>query len=186
LVDNDGFRYPAQLLCEWKRVAESAALSAIEGGDGGKGSTGRLSWPEKHGEYVAASSEAIPLFPPTLVGYRFENDKDFWGRAFPSKGSIRVFQGNDWQGLHNFPNTMNGSSAGVFMIRWRLSDPEVRVQSSVRYSSKVGDTMKIGAFGYMSGTNCDQPMFKFAGTINGNQSTLVDVYYELKFWQAAP
>jgi hypothetical protein len=186
LVDNDGLRYPAELLREWKRVAESAALSAIEGVDGGQGSTVRPSWPEKHGEYVAASSEAIPLFPPTLGGYRFENDKDFWGRAFPSKGSIRVFQGEDWQGLHNFPNTMNGCSAGVFMIRWRLSDPEVRVQSSVRYSSKVGDTTKTGAFGCMSGTNCDQPMFKFAGTINGNQSTLVDVYYELKFWQTAP
>src|SRR6476620_1238924 len=66
VVDNDGLRYPAELLCEWKRVAESAALSAIEGVDGGQGSTVRPFWPEKHGEHVAASSEAIPLFPPTL------------------------------------------------------------------------------------------------------------------------
>jgi len=46
--------------------------------------------------------------------------------------------------------------------------------------------MKIGSFGYMSGTNCEQPMFKFSGAVNGDKSTLVDVYYELKFWQAAP
>lgn len=36
----------------------------------------------------------------------------------------------------------------------------------------------------LSGTNCDQPMFKFADSRNGD--TLVDIYYELKFWQAAP
>jgi len=29
-------------------------------------------------------------------------------------------------------------------------------------------------------------MFRFAGAADGNKSTLVDVYYELKFWQAAP
>ena len=72
------------------------------------------------------------------------------------------------------------------MIRWRLSDPNVRVQSSVRFTKDTSATMKTGSFGYMSGTNCEQPMFKFAGTVNGNKSTLVDVYYELKFWQAAP
>jgi hypothetical protein len=38
----------------------------------------------------------------------------------------------------------------------------------------------------MSGSNCEQPMFKFAGTVKGNKSTLVDIFYELKFWQAAP
>ncbi len=82
---------------------------------------------------------------------------------------------------------MNGCSAGVFMIRWRLSDSEVRVQSSVRFSNEdTRATTKTGLFGYMSGSNCEQPMFKFASTVNGNESTLVDVYYELKFWQAAP
>ena len=72
------------------------------------------------------------------------------------------------------------------MIRWRLSNPNVLVQSSVRYSKDVKAEMKAGSFGYMSGTNCEQPMFKFAGARNFDKSTLVDVYYELKFWQAAP
>ena len=70
------------------------------------------------------------------------------------------------------------------MIRWRSSDPTVLVQSSVRYSKDITGTMKAGRFGYMSGTNCEQPMFKFGSARNGD--TLVDVYYELKFWQAAP
>jgi hypothetical protein len=72
------------------------------------------------------------------------------------------------------------------MIRWRLSDPEVRVHSTARNSSTSVDTMTIGAFGYMYATNCDQPLFKFVSAINNNESTLVDVFYELKFWQAAP
>lgn len=101
---------------------------------------------------------------------------------------MRVFQGNDWDGIHNFPNTMNGCSSGVFMMRWRLSDPEVRVQTAAANSNNVvgSDFAKGAAFGYMAGTNCDQPLFKFAGTVNRNKSTLVDVFYELKFWQAAP
>jgi hypothetical protein len=143
-------------------------------------------WPQQMGEYIATSSQDIPFFPGTLSGYRSEDGRDFWGNPFPSRGTIRIFQGDDWQGLMDFPNTMNGCSAGVFMIRWRLSDSGVLVQSSVRHSSKVGDSIKSGAFGYMWGTNCEQPMFKFAGTINNNESTLVDIYYELKFWQAAP
>jgi hypothetical protein len=72
------------------------------------------------------------------------------------------------------------------MIRWRLSNSNVLVQSSVRYSKDTPGEMKAGSFGYMSGTNCEQPMFKFEATRNGDKSTLVDVYYELKFWQAAP
>lgn len=143
-------------------------------------------WPKDRGEYIATSSENIPTFPRTLSGYRSENDKDFWDKPFQSRGTLRIFQGNGWQGLPKFPNTMNGCSSGIFMIRWRSSDPNVRLQSSVRYSKDVSGTMKEGSFGYMSGTNCEQPMFKFGGTRSSGKSTLVDVYYELKFWQAAP
>jgi hypothetical protein len=144
-------------------------------------------WPISKGVYIATSSESIPLFPRTLSGYRSEDDKDFWNKPFPLKGSVRVFEAGDWQGLQKFPNTMNGCAAGVFMIRWRSSYPEVRVQSSARFSGKdTSATVKSGTFGYMSGSNCEQPMFSFAAAANGNKSTLVDVYYELKFWQAAP
>jgi hypothetical protein len=143
-------------------------------------------WPKDRGEYIATSSESIPAFPQTLSGYRSENDKDFWNKPFQSRGTVRIFQRNEWQGLPRFPNTMNGCSSGVFMIRWRLSNPNVQVQSSVRYSKDTQGEMKAGSFGYMSGTNCEQPMFKFERTRNGDKSTLVDVYYEVKFWQAAP
>lgn len=142
-------------------------------------------WPERHGEFIATSSETIPLFPTTLGGFRpAEENKDFWNKPFPVRGWIRLFEGNDWEGIPNFPHTMNGCSHGVFMIRWRSAHPDTLARSSVRYSSKSEGDEKIGAFGYMSGTNCEQPMFKIVAT--PNRHTLVDLFYELKFWQAAP
>ena len=146
-------------------------------------------WPKQAGVYTASSSETIPAFPSQLNGFRSEDRKDFWGKPFVLRGSIRVFQGNDWEGIPNFPNTMNGCSAGLFMIRWRSAYPsDDLIESSVRYSAaapKLAVT-KTGGFGFMSGTNCEQPMFKFAGAHSPQKDTLVDVYYELKFWQAAP
>jgi hypothetical protein len=143
-------------------------------------------WPTQRGANVTTSSESIPLFPKRLSGFISEAGQDFWGKPFPSRGTMRIFQGQSWQGIPDFPNTQNGCSSGAFMIRWRSANPDVRVQSSARYSSEISESIKTGAFGYMSGTNCEQPMFKFGGTINKNASTLVDIYYELKFWQAAP
>jgi hypothetical protein len=148
-----------------------------------------LEWPKDLGAYVATSSEEIPLFPPTLSGFRSEDGKDFWGKPFSTRGSVRIGQGGDWEGIWKFPNTMNGCSHGVFMIRWRSADPNIRVHSVVAYSAAVvsRSEVKTGIFGYMSGTNCDQPMFKCADAPYRVQGTLlVDVFYELKFWQAAP
>jgi hypothetical protein len=148
-----------------------------------------LEWPKDLGAYIANSSEEIPLFPSTLSGYRSEDGKDFWSKPFSTRGSIRIFQGSDWEGIWKFPNTMNGCSHGVFMVLWRSADPNIRVHSVVAYSATVasGSEAKTGIFGYMSGTNCEQQMFKFADALNRLRGTLlVDLFYELKFWQAAP
>jgi hypothetical protein len=146
----------------------------------------RPEWPKQLAAYVATSSETIPLFPHAWSSFRSEDGKDFWDKPFSNKGTVRVFQGKDWDGIWKFPNSMNGCSAGVFMIRWRSADPNVRIQTSVANNAAVASRAqtKPGIFGYMSGTNCDQPMFKFVESRDG--ATLVDVYYELKFWQAAP
>lgn len=149
--------------------------------------TVRPSWPKKLGVYISTASEATPLFPHEVSGYRSEDGKDFWNKPFPVRGSIRIFEGKGWQGIPKFPNTMNGCSSGVFMIRWRSSDTSFHVQSSARYSAAVvSQGAKIGAFGYMSATNCEQPMFNFGDEPAKDGATLVDIYYELKFWQAAP
>jgi hypothetical protein len=148
-----------------------------------------LEWPKDFGAYIATSSEEIPLFPSTLSGFRSEDGKDFWGKPFSTRASVRIFQGNDWEGIWKFPNTKNGCARGVFMIRWRSADPNIRVHSVVEYSAVLASRAeaKTGIFGYMAGTNCEQPMFKFADAPYRVRGTLlVDVFYELKFWQAAP
>jgi hypothetical protein len=146
-----------------------------------------LSWPENQGVYIATSSATIPPFPSALVGYRDGGDKDYWGRPFSTKGSIRIFEGNDWEPIPDFPLTMNHCSDGVFMIRWRSANPDVLIATAIgyHYSGVIYDT-QAGTFGYMQGTNCEEPMFKFAGAHNETTANLVDIYYELKFWQAAP
>lgn len=148
----------------------------------------RQGWPKQAGTYIADSSGTIPLFPRTLSGYRSVAGQDFWGKSFSVTGSVRIFQGQSWQGIPKFPLTMNGCSSGFFMIRWRSASADLPVQTSVRYSPSVATKpgFKNGAFGYMSGTNCEQPMFNLVDAPHSNGSALVDVYYELKFWQAAP
>jgi hypothetical protein len=144
-------------------------------------------WPENQGVYVATSSETIPPFPSALRGYRASSDKDYWGRSFAILGSIRIFDGNDWEPIPDFPLTMNHCTDGVFMIRWRSANPDVLIATALgyHYSGIIYDT-KTGIFGYMQGTNCEEPMFKFAGTLNEDETNVVDIYYELKFWQATP
>jgi hypothetical protein len=143
-------------------------------------------WPSEKGEYIASSSDGIPPFPQQVSEYAYEaGDKDFWGHPFHVRGTQRIFVGNGWEGIYRFPNTMNGCDAGVFMIRWRSANPNVHVESSLRELSEDNSaTTKTGGFGYMYGTNCQQPMFKIASASDG--ATLVDIHYELKFWRAAP
>ena len=145
------------------------------------------SWPKNQGVYIASSSETIPIFPRALSGYRSESNKDFWGETFASRGTLRIFDSNGWEGIPDFPSTMNGCSAGVFMIRWRSAHPNVCIASTLGYSTDVTyGKPKTGSFGYMYGNNCEQPLFRFADPHDSNETNLVDIYYELKFWQAAP
>lgn len=170
------------------RLAAFLCLALLPLTANGQRSPARLSWPKQAGTYVATSSETIPAFPSNLSGFRSDEGKDFWGKPFSVSGTMRVFQGKGWMGIPKFPNTMNGCSSGFFMIRWRTDSPDEPIQSSIRSSAAVGDVKSVrkGAFGYMSGSNCDQPMFNFGNARMRNGSTLVDIHYELKFWQAAP
>ncbi len=149
----------------------------------------RPNWPKESGVYIAPSRETVPAFPSEWSGYHSNAGTDFWGKPFEENGTIRIFQGDGWLGIHKFPATMNGCSSGVFMIRWRSADLETPVESSLasyRGDVRKEDSKPAEGFGYMSGTNCDQPMFKFPDGPNRLGATLVDVYYDLKFWQAAP
>jgi hypothetical protein len=148
---------------------------------------GQKLWTKNGGVNIATSSAAIPPFPRTLSGFRSaDNNKDYWGNSFDWKGTIRIFEGAGWTEIPDFPHTMNHCSDGVFMIRWRSANPDVRVATTVAYSKDNASGGKTGEFGYMYGSNCEEPLFKFNGTLRGNDSTLVDIYYELRFWRATP
>lgn len=58
-----------------------------------------ISWPKQPGAYVALSSKTLPAFPGKLSGYQLEDGRDFWGKPFSATGSVRIFQGNGWQGM---------------------------------------------------------------------------------------
>lgn len=93
-----------------------------------------LIWPDELGAYSTKSSEEIPIFPETLPEFRFAGpDRDFWNNQFGSISSLRIFYDGNWEGIWQFPNTMNHCTAGLFMIRWRLANPDVFVESAVGY-----------------------------------------------------
>jgi hypothetical protein len=80
---------------------------------------------------------------------------------------------------------MNSCSKGVFMVRWRSANTQVKVLSAVGYlTDNITYKAKASNYGYLYGTNCQMPLFRFGNA--GNESTLVDIYYEVKFWEAAP
>jgi hypothetical protein len=145
---------------------------------------GQVGWPTAEGVYVAKSSAGIPAFPRTLSGFRAaRTGRDFWGNVFDSRGSIRI--GDHWTGIPDFPNTQNKCSHGVFMIRWRTGYG-VRIRTTLAYSEENASGGKTASFGYMYGHNCEQPLFRVIDSTNDGTSTVADVCYELKFWQAAP
>jgi hypothetical protein len=149
-------------------------------------STTKPPWPQSMGEFSATSRDGIPSFPSDLSGFRTEKGKDFEGNLYPTRGTISVERGSNWKGLKHFPRTRHGCSAGVFMLRWRLSDPVIRVYSTIDNPKKSTANVATGSFGYMYGSVCDKPEFKFASARKPNWSNLVDIYYELKFWEATP
>lgn len=155
---------------------------------------GQKEWTKNGGVNIARSSAAIPAFPRSVPEFRPVNiTEDYWGNPlsenyenFVIRGSLRGSEGGGWAEIFDFPHTMNHCSDGIFMVRWRSANPAVLIESTVSYSAETARRGKIGKFGYMMGSNCEQPLFRFARKLRGNESNLVDVYYEAKLWQAAP
>jgi len=145
----------------------------------------RPAWPRTMGEFSAKSKDRIPVFPRALRGYVSEQGKDVTGKPYPVRGTIRVVDGSEWKGLKHFPRTKNGCSFGLYMLRWQVSDPSTRVYSTID-SPKRSANVATGAYGYMYGTVCDKPQFKFASATKPNWPGLADVFYEVKFWEATP
>ena len=172
---------------KWIAVALLTAVSLLSGTFTVSSQSRRGSWPRRQGVFVANSSATIPAFPRALSGYRSQGNRDFWGNPIETLGTVRVFEGQSWETIFEFPNTQNQCSAGVFMVRWRVANPNIRVASAIGYSTDNPYTRaRASSYGYMYGTNCEQPMWRLADNVRDDGGNLVDIYYELKFWRAAP
>jgi hypothetical protein len=78
---------------------------------------------DKDGSFISKTRDSIPPFPSSVRGFYYDPGKDFWGEPFRETGSIRVFEGDNWVGLADFPNTSNGCSSGRFYRIKALSVP---------------------------------------------------------------
>ncbi len=151
-------------------------------------------WPLTQGAYIAGASDSIPPFPEAVSGYESEEGRDYWGKNFPSRGTVYAFDDSTWVAVSpRLPATMNGCSEGIFMIRWRTLSPDIAVESSLGpYTTENIPRLEQliagraapspSTSGYMVGTNCDEPMFKFSRSGAKSDSTRVQISYELKFW----
>ena len=148
-------------------LKDSQAAEASQGG----------SWPSDLGTYRTSSSAGIPAFPKRLEGFRPRGDAQ--------SGIIRVFEGKGWTGIHEFEVGANGCSHSMMMVRWRSANA-ITIQTSTAGShiDESAPDAPASTHGYMFGSRCDQPAFKFGKT--EGTSTLVDVFYEVQHWDAAP
>ena len=128
---------------------------------------------------ISATRNEIPDFPRAITQFINIPGRDFWNKPVNERGQVRTFGNDEWQGIHKFPNTMNGCHNGVFLLRWRSAGGPVL--SAVGYSPKSAHfkALQPASYGYMYGTNCQQPLFKSMG--NG----INNVIYEIRFFQAS-
>lgn len=158
--------------CDWvpidedvdsKQASPEPKESTAETSEGG-------SWPTELGAYRTSSSAGIPPFPERLEGYKPSGG--------PESGVMRVFKGQEWKSLPNVEAAHNGCSHSIWMVRWRSANTITVLTTS------EGRDAGESTHGYMLGSRCNQPNFKFGAT--DGSSTLVDVFYEIQHWNAAP
>lgn len=144
-------------------------------------------WEKNKGVNIAASSKAIPQFPKSVPEYKpVTGNTDYWNNPWSAGRSLRVSEGDGWTEIPDFPHTMNHCSDGIFMVRWRVANPDIQVISTVGYNTETVNPSKTGKYGYLFASNCEEPLFKFGKALNGSEGNVVDIYYEVKLWYAAP
>ena len=143
-----------------------------------------LSWPQEIGSSAEAlttdSRGEIPSFPASIPGFIREPGLDFWNKPTNERGQVRTYGDSKWEGIHDFPNTQNGCDNGIFLIRWRATGGPVYSATGHSPTAIHHIAEKPSAFGYMHGSNCQQPLFKGI-----NPNTINNVLYEVIFWKAS-
>jgi hypothetical protein len=136
----------------------------------------------KPGYAIARSvpySQSVPAFPSSISGT---------SRLGSCRTTVRLFEGDRWSYIPEW----RGPSANlcyehVWAVRWRSANPDVTVRAGAYAVPDITiERAKPGGAGYISGTSCNAPEFKFGSAINGNESNLVDVYVEWRGWTVKP
>ncbi len=143
-------------------------------------------WPTEQGVYTSSNAKQIPAFPTKLAGFQPRPGEDYFGENFRSTGTVTVDEDDDWQFIEDFPYSGIDCIAGVYTLRWQLSDPAVKIRTAIENpGNKPPPPMPTGSFGYMYGSSCTQPRFKFVSSTGKNKATSIDVLYEIRFWKTA-
>lgn len=133
-------------------------------------------------------SKKVPDFPQKVKNYSLIKKQGY--------DYVRVFSESKWVvPIEEFDPERNGGATMscqpyYWVLRWRSNNPDVEILTStgITDSNDFDRVTKIkrGGAGLMSGYSCLVPAFKFAGTINRNQSNLVDVNFEYRLWEYKP
>lgn len=146
-------------------------------------------WNTEIGIHASNNIADLPEFPTKLKGFQpTKEGTDYFGDKIEQEGTVRVMAG-EWQGIEKFPASMNDCSQGMYMLRWRTSNEQAQVDSGSSYMveglNEKDATIVTGNSGYITGTNCEQPFFRFKPA-DSNSGNMVDVSYKLMFWKIAP
>ncbi|MGA9600483.1 MAG: hypothetical protein WBS22_09570 [Methylocystis sp.] len=134
---------------------------------------------------VYAANEDIPPFPEALAGWKqTPPGRDFWGEAAKSSGVVHVGEGNnEWTHIPEFLPSQNDCDTGIFLVRWKTKDTDAAVDSGLLFATAVDD-VKSGSFGFLGGSNCHEPIFRFKATNNRRTHNNVDIIYEVRFYDS--
>lgn len=124
-------------------------------------------------------SQSVPSLPTRISGT---------SRLGTWRTTLRLFEGDEWA----YVDEWRGPSANycndyVWAVRWRSANPDVTITAGAYAIPDLTlGKAKPGGAGYISGTSCNAPEFRFGSAINGNQSNLVDVNLEWRVWTVEP
>jgi hypothetical protein len=136
----------------------------------------------KPGYAIARSvpySQSVPSFPSSISGT---------SRLGSWRTTVRLFEGDGWSYIPEWRGpSANRCYEYVWAVRWRSANPDVTLRAGAYAAPDITiKGAKPGGAGYISGTSCNAPEFRFGSAINGNQSNLVDVYVEWRVWTVKP
>lgn len=113
--------------------------------------------------------EALPSWPVSYPGYRYDSE---------GSTSVRIFGGQGPAVVDGFPATMNGCAHQRFFVRWRtLGEEQVRVQVVASPDLIPIAEVAEGSAGWIASHGCGQPSWTIAA-----ESQIVDVHVRWQRW----